>query len=80
MPIVTIAMQVVAGVGMDGGTAVVEHLDLRQEETSHWQQGVCPGQLPRMFYIYIAFGLDIWQKNILKTFWVHTFENVQSAI
>ena len=33
----------VAGVGMDGVTAVVEHLDLRQEETSHWQQGVCPG-------------------------------------
>ena len=28
---------------MDGVTAVVEHLDLRQEETSHWQQGVCPG-------------------------------------
>ena len=42
--IVTIlTMQVVAGVGMDGVTAVVEHLDLRQEETSHWQQGVCPG-------------------------------------
>ena len=42
--IVTIlTMQVVAGVGMDGVTAVVEHLDLRQEETSHWQQGICPG-------------------------------------
>ena len=63
----------VAGVGMDGVTAVVEHLDLRQEETSHWQQGVCPGQSPRMFHkvnstnfvvldklnICIAFGLDI---------------------
>merc|ERR1719225_1708674 len=30
---------------MDGVTAVVEHLDLRQEETSHWQQGVCPDYL-----------------------------------
>ena len=63
----------VAGVGMNGVTAVVEHLDLRQEETSHWQQGVCPGQSPRMFHkvnstnfvgldklnICIAFGLDI---------------------
>ena len=39
----TVGMQVVAGVGMDGVTAVVEHLDLRQEETSHWQQGQCPG-------------------------------------
>ena len=43
-PIMSVVAQVVAGVGMDGVTAVVEHLDLRQEETSHWQQGVCPGQ------------------------------------
>ena len=44
----TVGMQVVAGVGMDGVTAVVEHLDLRQEETSHWQQGQCPGTFGSM--------------------------------
>ena len=45
----SVVSQVVAGVGMDGVTAVVEHLDLRQEETSHWQQGVCPGQFNLSF-------------------------------
>ena len=49
-PMMTVGtLKVVAGVGMDGVTAVVEHLDLRQEETSHWQQGVCPGQFNLSF-------------------------------
>ena len=36
------SLEVVAGAGMDGVTGVVEHLDLRQEETGHWEQGACP--------------------------------------
>ena len=27
---------------MDGVTGVVEHMDLRQEETGHWEKGECP--------------------------------------
>ena len=36
------SIEVVAGPGMDGVTAVVEHMDLRQEETGHWDRGACP--------------------------------------
>ena len=35
----------VAGPGMDGVTGVVEHMDLRQEETGHWDKGACPDYL-----------------------------------
>ena len=30
---------------MDGVTGVVEHMDLRQEETGHWDKGACPDYL-----------------------------------
>ena len=30
---------------MDGVTGVVEHMDLRQEETGHWDRGACPDYL-----------------------------------
>jgi len=36
------SLEVVAAPGMDGVTAVVEHMDLRQEETGHWDTGACP--------------------------------------
>jgi len=36
------SVEVAAGPGMDGVTVVVEHMDLRQEETGHWERGACP--------------------------------------
>lgn len=39
------SIEVVAGPGMDGVTGVVEHIDLRQEETGHWDKGACPDYL-----------------------------------
>ena len=54
-----------AGVGMDGVTAVVEHLDLRQEETSHWQQGQCPGPLT----LLVVYRLGLNSHDTPKTFY-----------
>ena len=36
------SLEVVAGPGMDGVTGVVEHMDLRQEETDTWDRAACP--------------------------------------
>lgn len=36
------SLEVVAGPGMDGVTAVLEHMDLRGEETGQWHQPNCP--------------------------------------
>ena len=36
------SLEVVAGPGMDGVTGVVEHMDLRQEETDTWDRASCP--------------------------------------
>ena len=39
------SLEVVAGVEMDGVTAVVEHLDLRGEEPEQWRHQACPDYL-----------------------------------
>jgi len=39
------SVEVVAGPGMDGVTAVVEHLDLRGEEPEQWREPACPDYL-----------------------------------
>jgi len=36
------SLEILAGPGMDGVTAVIEHMDLRQEETGHWDKAACP--------------------------------------
>ena len=39
------SLEVVVGTGMDGVTAVVEHLDLRGEEPEQWREPRCPDYL-----------------------------------